>query len=63
MSETVYQITIRFSWEDVQTQAEKQGITLTEKQAKKQFNAICWGLRESLIESGNNAIADNLEVA
>ena len=63
MKDAIYQTTIRFSWEDVQTQAEGQGITLTEKQAKKQFEAIHWGLREALIEAGNNAIADNLEIA
>jgi hypothetical protein len=62
MKETIYQTTIRFSWEDVQAQAEEQGVTLTEKQAKKQFESIRWGLREALIEAGNQAIADNLEV-
>ena len=63
MKNTIYQTTIRFSWEDVQAQAEERGITLTEKQAKKQFEAIRWGLREALFEAGNNAIADNLETA
>jgi len=63
MKDTIYQTTIRFSWEDVQAQAEEQGVTLTEKQAKKQFESIRWGLREALIEAGNQAIADNLEVA
>jgi hypothetical protein len=62
MKDTIYQTTIRFSWEDVQAQAEDSGITLTERQAKKQFESIRWGLREALIEAGNRAIADNLEV-
>jgi hypothetical protein len=63
MNNTEHQITIKFSWEDVQVQAEEQGVTLTEKQAKKQFDAMAWGLREALCEAGNVAIADNLEVA
>ena len=63
MKNTKHQITITFSWEDVKTQAEEQGVTLTQKQAKDQFAAMAWGLRESLCEAGNQAIADNLEVA
>ena len=60
MKETLYQTTIRYSWEDVRAQAEEHGIALTERQAKKQFETIRWGLREALIEAGNWAIADNL---
>jgi ribosomal protein L6P/L9E len=63
MKNTYHEITIKFSWEDVQVQAEEQGVTLSEKQAKKQFDAMAWGLREALIEAGNQAIADNLGVA
>ena len=63
MKNTIYQTTIRYSWEDVQAQAEERGITLTERQAKKRFETIRWGLREALFEAGNNAIADNLETA
>lgn len=62
MKNTCHEITIKFSWEDVQVQAEEQGVTLTEKQAKKQFDAMAWGLREALCEAGNVAIADNLDV-
>jgi predicted xylose isomerase-like sugar epimerase len=62
MRNTKHEITITFSWEDVKTQAEEQGITITDKQAKAQFSEIAWGLRESLIEAGNEAIADNLDV-
>jgi hypothetical protein len=62
MKNTYHEITIKFSWEDVQVQAQEQGVTLTEKQAKKQFDAMAWGLREALCEAGNVAIADNLEV-
>ena len=60
MKETIYQTTIRYSWEDVRAQAEEYGIALTERQAKKQFETIRWGLREALIEAGKWAIADNL---
>jgi len=63
MNNTEHEITIKFSWEDVQVQAKEQGIRLTEKQAKKQFDEIAWALREALCEAGNVAIADILEVA
>jgi len=62
MKNTYHEITIKFSWEDVQVQAKEQGIRLTEKQAKKQFDEMAWGLREALCEAGNVAIADNLDV-
>jgi hypothetical protein len=63
MNNTEHEITIKFSWEDVQVQAKEQGIRLTEKQAKKQFDEMAWALREALCEAGNVAIADILEVA
>jgi len=63
MKNTYHEITIKFSWEDVQVQAKEQGIRLTEKQAKKQFDEMAWALREALCEAGNVAIADILEVA
>ena len=62
MNNTKHEITIKFSWEDVRAQAEEQGATLSEKQAKKQFDEMAWGLREALCEAGNVAIADNLEL-
>jgi len=63
MKNKKHEITITFSWEDVKAQAEEQGITLTQKQAKDQFAAMAWGLRESLCEAGNVVIADNVEPA
>ena len=60
MKKTIYQTTIRYSWKDVQSQAEESGIDLTERQAKRKFESIRWGLREALIEAGNWAIADTL---
>jgi len=62
MNNTEHEITIKFSWEDVQVQAKEQGIRLTEKQAKKQFDEMALALREALCEAGNVAIADILEV-